>query len=353
MQLMQNRRVQVGLLVIVFAGLVGYYFLVIVPRKEAEKPAPTRLFRVEAATFIPRQTVVTDAMVRQIELRGAQIPVDGILPEEWVQDPKEVVGFIAAEDIPGGAALERSMLAGKADAQGIAALIPFGLRAMVVRITRDEPQTVHDLVRIGDRVDIIASFRTSGYTRTLIENVPVLAVDVFTNEGQSIAQRGPNVPGAEKTDAPSKQDKTAATMTLGVTPEQAEIIALADRAADLDFTVRGKNESPSSSPSMAAVGGIAVSSLLPASGGGRTGVKAHPRPHAGEQGGRAVVRRERARPRPLPEVVDDNAMSALSLTEQAVGNKAGSDASWKENRLIEVFAPRSRHFVVVPDRSKS
>jgi hypothetical protein len=127
--------------------------------------------------------------------------------------------------------------------------------------------TLHDLVKVGDTVDIIASF-DGQETRTLVTNTRVLAVDVFGAEypPTSLAQRGeykappekvvvpaapgngapaavgPDgqpVPAPTATPSSTAPPKPEASLTLEVTPKQAVAIALAASSGGvLDYTLR-------------------------------------------------------------------------------------------------------------------
>ena len=216
-----------------------------------------------AAVDIPAGSIVTDDMLEMKDYSGPTTA-------PFITDiDKQAAGYITRVAIPKGSQIRpEDDFIGHISQVGIAGALRPGTRALVLPLP-GKP-TLHDLVKIGNSVDIIAAF-DGQESRTIVENVRVLAVDVFANDFPQVnaAMRGPykadkagtgaatasTAPAASgsKADAPPdsvppqeqptpRPDNLPAldpALTLEVTPQQASAIQLALASqAPLDFLVR-------------------------------------------------------------------------------------------------------------------
>jgi Flp pilus assembly protein CpaB len=212
--------------------------------------------RAVAAFDIPARSIITPEMLKMVDYNG---PANDV----FVNDHSQAIGYITRVPIPADAPLQRrNDLIGHISEVGIAGALRVGTRALVVPIA-NKP-TLHDLVRVGNYVDILAAF-DSQESRTLVQNVRVLAVDVFGNDFPevNVAMRGPykanaktnsvapvqaspsdpNAPPAAApapTPAPTPVPQNAVrpepALTLEVTPQQAAAIQLAIQSgAAIDY----------------------------------------------------------------------------------------------------------------------
>jgi len=110
------------------------------------------------------------------------------------------------------------------------AILP-GERAITVRV--DEETGVAGLIRPGDYVDILGTFNKVGngavsQTVTVLQSVPVLAIG--SQVGTSINKKKARV------------GRRYRTITLSVTPEEAELIEFARRKTKLVFVLRNPED---------------------------------------------------------------------------------------------------------------
>ncbi len=240
---------------------------------------PVALQRIAVARQdIPERSIVTSDM---LEMKDVDADME---TSPFVTDPAaQAVGFITSRPIARGTQLRRGDFVGHISEVGIAGALQPGLRAMIIPI--GTKNTLHDLVRVGDRVDIIASF-DQAEARTVVQDVRVLAVDVFgkdypqvkvamrgdykasaravdtanpSSQPAPVAANSPDAPQgsvAGPTVVPSGQATPAASptegppparpepaLTIEVSPEQAAAIALTQAAGqNLDFLLRPRNE---------------------------------------------------------------------------------------------------------------
>lgn len=269
-----NRKLLSGVLFVV-AGLVFWGLYSAIKRaNQAVAPTPVPVAAqtpspraggsyAYAVTDIPQGSIVTKEMFEMRPLKG------GATTTGAVTDPEaQAVGYITRVAIPKDALIRPAGdFIGHISETGIAGALGVGKRAMTIPFA-NKP-TLHDLVRIGNFIDVNAAF-DGQEARTIVENVRVIAVDVFVNDFPQVngAVRGPfkadpkgrgidsspAAPGAATSpggapasgagptptpapaQAPARPDPS---VTLEVTPAQANTILLAQASGGtLDFVVR-------------------------------------------------------------------------------------------------------------------
>ncbi len=112
---------------------------------------------------------------------------------------------------------------------GLSFIIPAGKRAIAVSVT--EVHMVGGLIRTGGRVDVIAVYNEKAVT--LFQDVEVLAVAQVTEEAVPPDSTEEGVAAGEQPLAQAQQPQdaepqpAAATVTLALTPQQSQLLALA------------------------------------------------------------------------------------------------------------------------------
>lgn len=269
-----NRTAQVGLIVILFAlGLLVFYSLrrndapqvvnnpngnVVPVSTDGAAPVESGL-AFKARYDIPQRAILTSDMFEPARLGT------GESDEVFVTSLRtQGVGFITSKPISKGRKVRHDDLLGHLSELGVSAAIQDGYRAMPIPVTNKA--TLHDIVSIGDFVDVVATF-DQAETRILADGVRVLAVDIYAAnyEKGSAAKRGsyrgddrpggpppppdaqnrpvnangepaPTQPPASGTPQPARPE---ASITLEVRPDQAAAIALAQASnAPLDFLIQ-------------------------------------------------------------------------------------------------------------------
>jgi Flp pilus assembly protein CpaB len=282
-----NRSIRIGIALIAGAFVLLLLYLVVSNRSSTQvantppngvQPVVLHTQQVAyALEDIPERAILTPNMFRM-----EQLPEDAPRAD-YISDPQsQAIGFITRRRILRNSRIRMSDLVGHISDVGIAGALRPGTVAMIVPLA-NKP-TFHDLVRVGDTVDIIAAFEQQE-SRTIVENVRVLAVDVFGKDypQTSVAMRGDykapprtirtdnppsppgnNVSGPTNAAAPANTTNNAAgeaapapapaptptptpgptarpapALTVEVTPEQANRISLAQNAsAAIDFVIR-------------------------------------------------------------------------------------------------------------------
>src|SRR5581483_47532 len=152
-------------------------------------------------------------------------------------DSAKVVGQLSLITIPAGSQITQSKVGSPADSGLPVRLMP-GKRAVSIQI--DKVKGISGLLQPGDRVDIIAVPPRAGdappAASTILRGIRVLAI-------------GDNLEVSSAT--PSPQMESSTTVTLEVTPTQANLLAMADQNTSLRLALRSPREPLNSYPTEA------------------------------------------------------------------------------------------------------
>lgn len=172
---------------------------------------------------LPAQTQLTpDAVV------WASVPRQFVVPGT-ITEFTEAVGMITQAPLVAGEPITRTRLRPPGDGSGFAATIPLGMRAISLPV--DPVSGVAGLVEPGNWVDLLATFdfgeatNAQSFTMTVLERVSVLAVDARVQLADTKAAR--------------VQEQT---VTLAVTPDQAQRVVFAQESGRLRLALRPQAE---------------------------------------------------------------------------------------------------------------
>ncbi len=220
---MRNKRLVVVLTGAVFFGLLA---AVSVSRYLSSAQAFGRNLNtvVVAKVDIPPGTKVIAE-----QLTTVQFP-EGAMPDGTFQSADKLVGRVAVVQIAAREPLTDYKLAPEGSAGGLSAVIPEGFRAMTVKV--DDVVGISGFVMPGALVDVVVVInpaenngQQNPVSKIVLQNIKVLA------NGQNI-DRPKNDREAESVKA----------MTLQVTPEQAEKLALASSEGKLQLVMRNSTD---------------------------------------------------------------------------------------------------------------
>jgi pilus assembly protein CpaB len=209
-----------------------------------------------AVSDLPWGTKLTGEMMKQVDfLRGS-------LPEGSFSDPASLVGRVLIYPVKAKEPILESRLAPRnVKTSGVAAVITPQKRAVAVKV--DKVIGVSGFIHPGSRVDVLITMgtgRTSHpITKIVLENLLVLAVGPETKEKKALEERGAPVD----------------VITLEVTPQEAEKLAMAAVEGRIQLALRNYNDTENVTTS-----GVTIASLLgayandePAKGGPPRGVE--------------------------------------------------------------------------------
>jgi pilus assembly protein CpaB len=217
-----NTRRMTLLIAIVLALGTGYLTISYLGSLRSQAPQQADLRPIIVAGIdIPARAKITPDMLRSSQRAATEVDPDAVL------DPKQAVGSLALISIPAGSVITHSKIGRPADV-GLTVRLPRGMRAVSIGI--DHVKGVSGLVEPGDLVDVIAiPPRTNAHPKayTILRAAIVMAL-------------GNQLETAGATPAPGMQDLT--TVTLAVTPSQADLLAMADVNTVLRLALRSPQE---------------------------------------------------------------------------------------------------------------
>lgn len=179
---------------------------------------PTRAV-VVAAKDLPRGT-----QLEAEDLAVDQRPVDAV-DDDSFQRVEDVAGKFIINSLSAGRPVTKKLLPGPG-LNGLAAAIPAGMRAVTLHV--EEYSGVNDIVRPGDRVDVLAATGNRGRgsqatIETVLTNIEVLATD------------------RERAD---KDRRVSPTVTVLVLDENVERLGLADQGSNIRLALRNPTDGP-------------------------------------------------------------------------------------------------------------
>ena len=204
-----------------------------------------------AKVDIPLGTKIIPEQVGEVEFPSNTIP-DGAF-----ESVDKLVGRVAIVNIAARETITDTKLAPAGTDGGLTALIPEGYRAMTVKV--DDASGVSGFIQPGAIVDVVVvidpkenSINQDPISKVVLQNIRVLA-------------------NAQNIDKPKNEREatTVKAVTLQVTPEQAEKLALASNEGKLQLIMRNSIDQGDTQTT-----GINKRSLL-------TGERANPIPEAG------------------------------------------------------------------------
>lgn len=216
-----NRKV---ILIAVVLALFTSFLVYVYIKKATTKPDVVEYISVYvAAKTLPPKYKITDADIKQVKVTREYLNSKAVL------NKADIVGKKLKDSIIEGEQILRDRLAEEGKVT-LAYKIPEGKRAVSINV--NEQLNVSNLVRPGDIVDVIASFDKEEVedatiktvypriTKTIVQRVEILAI------------------GQEQTILDEKIKEPPQTITLAVTPQDAEKIVYASEYAVLRLALR-------------------------------------------------------------------------------------------------------------------
>jgi pilus assembly protein CpaB len=222
-----NRRNIVIIAVAILAVGIGLvvYSLLLQPHTPT---SPPRNVVVTTAEIPPKTHITADMVSVQ------QKPTDQVQPDA-LANPADAVGTIAVNDIPAGVVLTAGQLV-RPTPPPTGLVVPNGMRAVTIPV--DQVKAVAGLLKVGDHVDIIAIPPRSGTAPpgaySFLRDITILAV------GSAIANAQAN--STQQASAQPTPPPIPSTVTLAVTPKQADMLAAADLNSNLRLALRAPTE---------------------------------------------------------------------------------------------------------------
>jgi pilus assembly protein CpaB len=273
-------KLSIGQLFIVLGVLSALLTFILFKAVFQSKPADEaqQVQKVSTETLIvANRYLMPGEVIQSSDVRETQWPKEYYPSEAVFTQEDDIVGKAVKVDVFPGQPIYRLNLTGTKSKGGLPLLIPRGMRAITIAIS--EVKGVAGLIKPGDRVDVIGNFtypvnmaggdkgnmQDASLSQTILQNIQVLAVsqsidqvDAQTASGvdESFSKTGgpskvsdPNA-SAEKEKPPAKVEmdtsaldaKVATSVTLAVTPDQAQVVSLAEFKGDIKLVLRAEED---------------------------------------------------------------------------------------------------------------
>lgn len=213
---MQNRRILVSLIIASIVGLIALFIASFIIKDESS--IKTTMV-VAAGENIPMGTPISGVQLTLVKLPGESIPA-GV-----VRNVEELVGRVPKGEIKAGEIIFERMLFSANSSAGLAFAISAGKRAMSMSV--NEVSDVAGFVTPGSFVDVLFSSKddTGRFSsRIILQRILVLAV------------------AQDRLAAEDSKPRLATSVTLELTPQQAEMLDTARMAGSLSLVLRNQTE---------------------------------------------------------------------------------------------------------------
>jgi len=218
---MRNKRF---FLVLVGALIFGVLAAVSVSRYLSSAQAYTKNLNKIAVAKVP---IPIGSKIIPEQIMVVQFPKEST-PDGAFESPEKLAGRVAVMNIAAREPITESRLAPEGTAAGLSAIIPEGYRAMTVKV--DDAAGISGFIMPGALVDVVVvidpregSGMQDPISKIVLQNIKVLA------NGQNIDK-----PKDER------EANSVKAVTLQVTPEQAEKLALASSEGKLQLVMRSQ-----------------------------------------------------------------------------------------------------------------
>lgn len=241
---MNNRRTTliVAVVLAIGTGWLTLNYLSGLQRQTNANTAPRDV--IVAAQDIPARVTITPQMLARVSRPASAVDPNAVM------DPRQAVGALTLITIPAGSTITSAMVGHPTDV-GLPVRLKSGMRAVSVQI--DKVKGVSGLIEPGDYVDVIADPPKAAAepppASAILRGVRVLAI------GESLEYSSAT---------PSPQEANSTTVTLEVTPKQADLLVMADLNTTLRLALRSPKEPLNSEP----VEALHFPGPINASGGG-------------------------------------------------------------------------------------
>jgi len=258
--------------------------------KPAKKEAAAPQKISTQLVVVPTSPIIRGDVLSFDNVKAVSWPSDFLPKGATFNDPSLIVGRVSTQDLFPGEPIFAQKLA-SAENTGLPAMIPHGKRAVTVAVS--EVIGVAGFIKPGDHIDVLGTFSYNvkgsdgdslkrKRTVTVLQNVEVLASAQTMTEDKNVNMETPpgvvngEVKQVKEEDKDSKKDKkkekeksekelekerkdaekeaekdraeaesrakTVSSITLALTPEQTQIITLAEESGDLRMVLRPNDD---------------------------------------------------------------------------------------------------------------
>ena len=198
--------------------------------REARKPPELKEIIVAKHVLWPGETIEPDDLDRKLY-------PPRFIPPEAIPVAESAIGRVPLERILDGEFVRDERLANREAGRGLNAIVPAGMRAISLDISGGS--AVAGFLNPGNYVDILVTIHDGERilnTITLLQAVTVLAVNDRLGNAKRLTAEEAKAAKANKSGAKKKRSRPS--ITIAVTPDQAEKVIYANEQGSVTLTLR-------------------------------------------------------------------------------------------------------------------
>ncbi len=229
-----------GLLCGIVAAVLVFVYLQDQERRIAGPPPP------KVPVLVARSDVPSGAKLGPEMVAAEQVLAETRHPQA-LQSLADVDGKLTLAPLVKGEQILASRLGDRPKAMTLAGVVPAGRRA--VSLAANDVAGIAGLVQPGDWVDVLAVFedrdgaKTGGIAVLALENIQVLAVSKEVNGVDAPKDAASQAAAdAKKANVTTSPTTPYFTVTLAVTPEEAQRLMIADRSGNIRLALRARGD---------------------------------------------------------------------------------------------------------------
>ncbi len=232
-----------SLLPLMFAVIAGViYFLILNMAQSSLHKASNAVTVAVANVDIPEGKVMQRNFITTKEIPSAYVQRGAFVLSKG-DNVADIENLVTRVSISKDDQITRSSLASLSPDAGISLKVTPNYRAFILEVDN----TVSNLVKPGDKVDILLTFEASlkGTTQkenmaaTILQNILVLGVGSNLGQGLDAASKAAN--SEKEANAAAFSDRSV--LSLALTPLEAQYLALAKEEGELTIIVRSSGDS--------------------------------------------------------------------------------------------------------------
>lgn len=234
---MNNRAFTISLLMALAATFMVWSYI------DSKEQEWAKRYGDESTVVIAKKDISELDQINEMMLDEKVIPKQ-YQDAQSFQKKKDVLNMIALIPIRKGDQISANKVGPLGLRTGLSRQVAPGKRAISISVT--ETSSVSKLLKPGDRIDILvtveppnATGRGNQVTRTLLQDVPVLAVGKFVTS--QIHRSVTKEEGGREIVKNLHENDAYATVTVEVDPSNAQVIAFLTGAPGMGFTISLRN----------------------------------------------------------------------------------------------------------------
>lgn len=231
---------RVAVIVAIVCALGAALLSVVYLKSLAPKPPVVEPEVARVVVAVPVADLVPGERLTSLKLTTKEVDRDTLDPSVLIKHG-QLLGQTLVTPAPAGEPISRSQLAAYSMEAGLSYMVPKGMRA--VTVSADNISGVGGFLKLGDRVDVLATFDVGHevVTRTILQDVEILGLGAEALVPR-VKRKEPTEGEGEGEGAETQKAEKIPSVTLAVTPQQAQVLVLSANKASLHLALRAKTD---------------------------------------------------------------------------------------------------------------